>query len=462
MGGSLTCTGSYTVTQADIDNYGGGDGDIDNIATADSNETGPDTDDESVLLSSDPALNIIKTAVSVDTDSEAPFLVDHAGDVITYSIVVSNTGNTTLTGVSVNDPLLSNEDCDGMAGAPYVNTGFTIAVGGSLTCAGSYTVTQADIDNDGGGDGDIDNIATADSNETGPDTDDETVPLDQLPSLNIVKTAISVDADTTAPFLVDAAGDVITYSITVYNTGNTTLTGVSVNDPLLSNEDCDGTAGAPYVNTGFTIAVGGSLTCTGSYTVTQADIDNNGGGDGDIDNIATADSNETGPDTDDETCPARPTSEPEHRQDGRLGGHDTEAPFLVDAAGDVITYSITVHNTGNTTLTGVSVTDPLLTNEDCDGVAGAPIRQYWLHDRSGRVLWPAPALTPSPRPTSTMMAVGMATSTTLLRPTAMRPDRTPTTESCPARPDPALNIVKTAVSVDADTTAPFWWTRPEM
>ena len=48
------------------------------------------------------------------------------------------------------------------------------------SCTGSYTVTQADIDNNGGGDGDIDNIATADSNETEPDTDDEAVPLDQL------------------------------------------------------------------------------------------------------------------------------------------------------------------------------------------------------------------------------------------------------------------------------------------
>ena len=58
-----------------------------------------------------------------------------------------------------------------------------------------HTVTQADIDNNGGGDGDIDNIATADSNETGPDTRDATVPMTQAPALNIVKASEVTDGD---------------------------------------------------------------------------------------------------------------------------------------------------------------------------------------------------------------------------------------------------------------------------
>ena len=91
------------------------------------------------------------------TKEAAESSVDAAGDVIHYTIVVSNTGNTALTGVSVNDPLLANEDCDGAAGAPFTNSGLSIPKGGSLTCTGTYTVTQADIDNNGGGDGDIDN-----------------------------------------------------------------------------------------------------------------------------------------------------------------------------------------------------------------------------------------------------------------------------------------------------------------
>ena len=99
----------------------------------------------------------------------------------------------------------------------------------------------------------------------------------------------------------DAAGDVITYTITVQNTGNTTLTGVIGDRPAADNRGLrPGSLVTPCVNTGFTIAVGGDLDLHRPYTVTQAEIDNNGGGDGDIDNTATADSNETGPDTDDE------------------------------------------------------------------------------------------------------------------------------------------------------------------
>ena len=86
---------------------------------------------------------------------------------VSYSIVVTNAGNQTLTGVSVSDPRLANLDCNaGTAGNQ--TSGFTLAPGASLTCTGSYTVLQADIDNNGGGDGDIDNTATADSDQTDP------------------------------------------------------------------------------------------------------------------------------------------------------------------------------------------------------------------------------------------------------------------------------------------------------
>src|SRR6185312_7801217 len=94
--------------------------------------------------------------------------------------------------------------------------------------------------------GDIDNTVTADSNETPPDTASAEVPIVRSAALDVTKTAAEAN--------VDAAGDVIHYTIKVTNTGNVTLTGVSIDDPLLSDEDCDGAFGAPYVKSGFTLA----------------------------------------------------------------------------------------------------------------------------------------------------------------------------------------------------------------
>ena len=54
-----------------------------------------------------------------------------------------------------------------------------LEVGETWSYTAAHTVTQAEIDSNGGGDGYLENTATADSNETGPDTDDATVPVAQ-------------------------------------------------------------------------------------------------------------------------------------------------------------------------------------------------------------------------------------------------------------------------------------------
>ena len=64
---------------------------------------------------------------------------------------------------------------------------------------------------------------TADSNETPPDTDTLNIPVVQSPGLNVVKSSTTSS--------VTAAGQVVPYKFTVTNTGNVTLTGVTVSDP---------------------------------------------------------------------------------------------------------------------------------------------------------------------------------------------------------------------------------------
>ncbi|MFD2035771.1 hypothetical protein ACFSKL_13290, partial [Belliella marina] len=168
--------------------------------------------------------------------------VSAAGEVITYTLTVTNTGNTTLTEVMVSDPKLGVEE----------NVG-TLSPGESKSVTASYTVTQEDMDG-----GSILNAASVQgedpNGETPGDEDELETPVDQNSGIALSKTADKSE--------VSAAGEVITYTLTVTNTGNTTLTEVMVSDPKLGVEENVGT-----------LSPGESKSVTASYTVTQEDMD---------------------------------------------------------------------------------------------------------------------------------------------------------------------------------------------
>jgi uncharacterized repeat protein (TIGR01451 family) len=272
---------SHTLTQDEIDSNGGGDGDIDNIATADSNETGPDEDPAEIPVLYNPALNIIKEA---DPNQVA----DVAGELLTYNIAVQNTGNVTLTNILLTDP---NADTAPAYVSGDLDTDGKLDVGETWLYTASHTLTQAEIDSNGGGDGKIDNIATADSNETGPDEDPADIAILYDPDLQIFKTVASVDSS--GDGVLNHVGEIINYSIMVENMGNVTLTGLIVTDTIAPNV----TYFSGDANNDNNLNVGETWVYHASYAVTLNDFNTNGGGDGDIDNTATADSNETGPDS---------------------------------------------------------------------------------------------------------------------------------------------------------------------
>ena len=168
-------------------------------------------------------------------------------------------------------------------------------VGETWTYTAAHTVTQAEIDSNGGGDGDIDNIATvgSDRDRSGHRRCDGAGGAGRGAQH---RQGGGAGADR------GCGGRDVNYTITVENTGNTTLTGVVVTDPNADAGSIVRVADAVGDNDGV-LDVGETWTYTAAHTVTQAEIDSNGGGDGDIDNIATADSDQTGPDTDDATVP---------------------------------------------------------------------------------------------------------------------------------------------------------------
>jgi len=318
-GESATASATYTITQADMDA-----GQVTNIATVtgydpDDNPV-EDQDDEIVVdPSPDAAIRLEKTA--------NPLVFTGVNEVISYTFTVTNTGDVTLTNVVIDDPLTGSVDL------PV--TPSTLSPGASGTATATYTITQADVNA-----GIVTNTATATgydpSDNPVEDTDDETVEgPKQSPDINLVKTA--------SPQTYDEVGDVITYTFTVTNTGNVTLTDVVIDDPLTGSVDLSVSPS--------TLVPGATGTATAIYTITNDDLN-----DGEVVNVATVTGKDPSDnpveDEDDETIES-----PKQSPDINLV--KTASPQTYDEVGDVITYTFTVTNTGDATLTNVVINDPL-------------------------------------------------------------------------------------------------------
>ena len=111
--------------------------------------------------------------------------------------------------------------------------------------------------------GSIGNTATAAGSdpkgEAVTGTDDATVTTETAdPSIEVTKAADKTEGA--------AVGDVITYTITVKNTGNVTLSGVEVDEQLAGVVEASALSPTQ-------LAPGGEATASYTYTVTQADVD---------------------------------------------------------------------------------------------------------------------------------------------------------------------------------------------
>src|SRR5436309_1828182 len=94
---------------------------------------------------------------------------------------------------------------------------------------------------------------------------------------------------------ITGAGQVVPYTFTVTNQGNVTLTGITLADP-----NCTSAISAPTcaTNSHSKLQLTKPFTYTTLFRSSQTEMDSNGGGDGDLDNTATADSVESLADTD--------------------------------------------------------------------------------------------------------------------------------------------------------------------
>jgi uncharacterized repeat protein (TIGR01451 family)/LPXTG-motif cell wall-anchored protein len=322
--GAVTCRGTYAVTQADVDR-----GAVGHLATATGlTPWGAAVDAEQSRVRTEldrvAALTVTNDVVAADADGDG--LVD-AGDVLTYTAVATNAGTVTLSGVRV---LEQSEDGPGDVALDCGPR--SLAAGVAVTCTGTHVLTQDDVDR-----GAVTHSATA---------------------LGLTPGGVAVVAErvarTTTPAqratlavtnAVGAADDALTYAVTVTNTGTLTLTEVAVAE--------EGTAPAGDVDldcASAALAPGQALTCTGTYPVTQGDLDR-----GSVMHTAVA-SGRTPSGVRVDATPA-PATTALARAAG-LATSITAAVADVDHdgradAGDVITYTIAITNTGGVTLSNV-------------------------------------------------------------------------------------------------------------
>jgi uncharacterized repeat protein (TIGR01451 family) len=199
------------------------------------------TDAVTLTATGSPAITLTKTP-----SSKSAVL----NDVVTYTLTARNTGNVTLTDVTV---------ADSLPGITIVGTCLptTLAPGAELSCTAQYTVTKGDLEA-----GSVVNDATATGTPpAGP-------PVSASASATVVAVgdpAIDVSVTVNRPQY-GSFGEVLKFTVVTTNTGNVTLYNTNL-DSTLAGAD---TSACDAVNA--TLTPGQSVTCEVSYTVVLDDL----------------------------------------------------------------------------------------------------------------------------------------------------------------------------------------------
>ncbi len=361
-------TGSYQVTQDDIDA-----GQVTNTATVtalDPNEEEVEDISGATIGDDEPTVTPIcqnpEIAIVKESDYDDGGDCSQPGELIYFTFTVTNEGNVSLSNIEVSDVLSGLSTITFIGGDSDNDDELDVTEIWIYTA--NYAITQTDIDS-----GNVGNQATAEgtapdqsivSDLSGQTVNDDLHTVTQLcqePSIALIKVGTFNDENGDGCSDVD---ETISYVFTVINTGNVTLTDITVTDPLVT------VVGGPIAS--LAPGASDSVTFTASYAITQADIDA-----GEFENQATAEG--TAPDGEVVTDLSDDNSELEDdptvielcqsvgialiKEYTYDDANDNGCPDV----GESIFYIFLVKNMGNSELTNVTVTDPLV------DVTGGPI-----------------------------------------------------------------------------------------
>jgi uncharacterized repeat protein (TIGR01451 family) len=299
-------------------------------------------DDPSHYFGAASGLSLEKSTNGTDADL-TPGPTIEVGDVVTWTYLVENTGNVSLSAVTVTDDQLPDTDIICPTDDASDNIIDSLAVGQSVSCTATG-VAQADQ---------YANIGTV----TG-------IPLVGIPpldtdpshyfgassSIDIEKLTNSIDADI-EPGPTISIGDVVTWSYGVTNTGNVDLTAVTVTDDKVATAQiaCPVDDGDNVIDT---LGIGQTVVCTATGISVP----------GQYDNTATVTGTPpSGPPPSDNDMSHYFGADEKVLIEKSTNGEDADAapgPSILE--GNTVTWSYRVTNTGNVRLDNVGVTDDML------------------------------------------------------------------------------------------------------
>lgn len=237
-------TGTFTVTVALAAVFPAGQTTVTNVATITSKQVGPVSDDASTVVTAAPKMNVTK---AVDKATASP------GDLLTYTLAYSNTGNANATGVVVGDAVPARTTFVGASASCSLVAGQVSCAVGTVLAGGTGSVSfvvQLDAVFPSGSTT-VYNTGVISSSLT-PPTQSNTVEtvVSAAPVLSLSKTAAvqtSTTSITNSASLASAEGatasasttssnvvskSTVTYTFALGNSGNAAASAVTLTDTL--------------------------------------------------------------------------------------------------------------------------------------------------------------------------------------------------------------------------------------
>jgi gliding motility-associated-like protein/uncharacterized repeat protein (TIGR01451 family) len=353
VGETWVYAATSTIVQADLDA-----GELVNTITASGTPaqgTLADVSDVSLVPASIfPDWVMVKVATVITYDSP--------GETLNYLILLTNTGNETISSVTVNDakattgPTYSSGDVD----ADNV-----LDPGETWTYNASYQTTQADVDN-----GVVSNTADATGTPAQGSLHSVSASATVSATLNPAWTMTHV----VTPLTYSAPGNTILYQVTLANTGNVSLTNVLLTESKVTSAI---TLQSGDLDSDLVLDVGESWVYSASYDATQADLDA-----GSFEALASATATPAGG----ILAPATSSQMATAIQTPAWTIQKVTLTPSYTVPDNTVTYQVRLRNTGNVTINTVSLTESntttpnVLTSGDANADNKLDVNEEWVFE----------------------------------------------------------------------------------